>query len=156
LDADGTDRHGRAETLIEYMKRKLPKGVEVTKLERYLEKMPIENGRYLMRQADDSDSLYFVESGKLAVMIEGEGGAQMRIRSVNHGTIGEVGMYIGLPRTASVWAEEDSTVYRLAREDLARMEKEHPELASAFHKFIARRLAQRLANTTEVLREVLD
>jgi len=156
LDADGTDRHGRAETLIEYMAGKLPAHLDVAKLEYFLERLPIEKGRYLMRQADDSGSLYFVESGKLAVTIEGEGGAQMRIRSVNHGTVGEVGMYVGVPRTASISAEEDSTVYRLVREDLERMEREEPELASAFHKFIARRLAQRLADTTEVLREVLD
>ena len=39
---------------------------------------------------------------------------------------------------------------------LARMERDDPELAAAFHKFIARRLANRLADTTEVLQRVLE
>ena len=60
------------------------------------------------------------------------------------------------PRTASVVAEDDCTVYRLGASALARMEREDTDLAAAFHKFIARRLANRLANTTEVLQSVLD
>jgi hypothetical protein len=36
------------------------------------------------------------------------------------------------------------------------MEREDPRLAAAFHKFIACRLATRLADTTRVLREVLE
>jgi len=39
---------------------------------------------------------------------------------------------------------------------LARMEREDPGLAAAFHRFIARHLSERLLDTTETVQALLD
>jgi SulP family sulfate permease len=109
-----------------------------------------------MRQGDETDALYFIESGKVAVELELGEDEPVRLRSIGPGTVGEIGLYIGLPRTASVVAEDQGTVHRLSAAALARMERDDPDLAAAFHKFIARRLANRLADTTEVLQRLLE
>jgi SulP family sulfate permease len=76
----------------------------------------------------------------------------MRLRTIGPGTVvGEVTLYLGTPRTASVIAETSSRMHRLSREAMGRMEREDPELASAVHRMFARLLAQRLADT---LREI--
>jgi CRP-like cAMP-binding protein len=56
-----------------------------------------------------------------------------------------------LPDSASLVVDEDGVVYRLSSEALRRMESEDQALGTAFHKFIAHVLAERLADTTEAL-----
>jgi sulfate permease, SulP family len=58
--------------------------------------------------------------------------------------IGEMGLYRGLPRGASVRVDEPVVIYRLSREAMERMESENPALAIAFHKFVIRLLSSRL------------
>jgi SulP family sulfate permease len=76
---------------------------------------------------------------------------------MNSGTVvGELGLYLGEARTASIVADEPCVVYRLSREDLNRMQKEKPALASAFNLFMVRLLADRLLDTSQILQSVLE
>jgi CRP-like cAMP-binding protein len=65
--------------------------------------------------------------------------------------IGEVAGYLGLPRSASVVADQDSSAFRLTDDALARMRVENPTLAVSFHEFMARTTAERLAHNTRFL-----
>ena len=121
-----------------------------------MERRNVDEGRYLTRQGERADDLFFIESGQVTVLLALEEGAVVRLLTTGLGTIGEIGLYTGLERTASVVAEAPSVVYRLTLAALDRMEREDPRLAAAFHKLIACRLATRLADTTRVLREVLE
>jgi SulP family sulfate permease len=108
-------------------------------------------------QADPSTDLFFVESGRVAIQLEVPGQAPVRLRSMGPGTvIGEVALYLKLPRSASVVAETDSSVYRLTLEALHTMQQQDPGLAAALHKFIVRLLAKRLNDTNKLLSAVLD
>ena len=49
---------------------------------------------------------------------------------------------------ASVRTTRPSVLYRLSIPALERMTREAPELAAAFHQFVARLLADRMVNTT--------
>jgi len=69
--------------------------------------------------------------------------------------VGEVGLYLGTPATATVVADRQGVVYRLTVEALGRMEAEVPDLAAAFHKFMAGHLSERLASTTELLQSMM-
>jgi SulP family sulfate permease len=139
-----------------FLERELGSSVKAERVLAYLERRELEKGAHLMRQGDETDALYFIESGKVAVELELGEEEPVRLRSIGPGTVGEIGLYIGLPRTASVVAEDRASVHRLSAAALTRMERDEPDLAAAFHKFIARRLANRLANTTEVLQKVLE
>lgn len=156
LQGAGLDLYGHDEALAGFLARELGEPDKAARVMAYLERQELEGGAHLMRQGDLTDALYFIETGKVAVELELDHEEPVRLRSVGPGTVGEIGLYIGLPRTASVVAEDSCTVYRLAASALERMEREDADLAAAFHKFVARRLANRLANTTEVLQSVLD
>jgi len=71
-------------------------------------------------------------------------------------TVGEMGMYLGTVRTASVVADRPSKVYRLSRSALKEMERNDPELAAYLHRWMARLLAERLAENNRTIEALLD
>ena len=53
--------------------------------------------------------------------------------------------------SASAIADDDGIAYQLSAPALTRMEEEHPEVAAAFHRFMADLMAERLLSTTHAL-----
>jgi CRP-like cAMP-binding protein len=70
--------------------------------------------------------------------------------------VGEVSLYGGTARTASVVSDTHSKLHRLTRASLETMERHDPELASALHRLFARLLASRLADSQQTIRALLD
>ena len=71
----------------------------------------LEAGSYLFHEGDPSDSLYVVRSGRLQV-IQGD----IVLREVGRGEVlGELGLLIAAPRSASIRAMRDSTLVRLTK-----------------------------------------
>jgi len=65
-------------------------------------------------------------------------------------------VYLGIPRTASVVATRPGRLHRLSASNLKRMQSDDPDVAAAFHEFIARLLAERLAQNSKTLDALLD
>jgi SulP family sulfate permease len=129
----------------------------VDKLLNYLERMEVEENFYLMRRGDAPESMYFIESGRLNVLIETDQGEMMRIRSIRSGTVvGELGLYLKSERTANVVASQKSVLYRLHLDSLKEMEAKDPDVASALHEWIARQLAERMADNNRAIEALLD
>ncbi len=118
----------------------------------YLETIDLAPEAALFRQGDTADSLYFLESGRLGIVLHRSGAESIRLRIISgHTVVGEMGLYRAQTRAASVIAEEPSRVHRLTQANLARLEREEPALGSAFHALIVRVLADRLGfATTEI------
>jgi SulP family sulfate permease len=109
----------------------------------------------LIRQSDPSECLYFIESGRVTARLELDGGKALRLRTMGPGSIvGEIGLFIGGKRTASIVADMPCTVYRLSQESLATMRASDPDLALAFHQFLVCLLAERVATTGAMLRDL--
>jgi SulP family sulfate permease len=126
------------------------------RLMNFLERVTFEQGEILIRQGDDADRLYFIELGTVSVFLELENGERVRLQTLGLGTaVGEPGLYLGTPCTASVIADSPVTAYRLTRAALAEMKAKEPELAATFHEFAARLLSERLSATTRTLEAVL-
>jgi len=122
----------------------------------FLEQMQVEENEYLIRQGDEADDLYFIELGRVSVYLELEGGKRVRLRTLDLGTVvGEMGLYLGATRTASVVADSPTIAYRLTRTALLEMQEKEPELAAAFHEFMVRLLSERLTSSTQLLEAVL-
>ncbi len=137
---------GFLERLQRQLRRALPGLKDAGRLTKYMERQDVPQGQYLVRRGDPPTEIYFVEAGVMDVQLERPGGETVRLRSFRGGaTVGEIGLYLGIPRTASVVAAQPSVVYRLSAEALIRMRLEDPEVASLFHEWIARILAERLA-----------
>jgi SulP family sulfate permease len=139
------------------LRRTFPHRELLDSLFKYLERVEAEANVPLMRRGDPPDAMYFVESGRLNIQLETPDGELIRLRSVRGGTvIGEVGMYLNQTRTADVTTQQKSVLYRLTTEGLQRMEAEDPQTAAALHEWVARMLAERLADNNYTIEALLD
>jgi predicted acylesterase/phospholipase RssA/CRP-like cAMP-binding protein len=95
----------------------------------------------LFCKGDHPDAVYFVVTGRLVAFETTEGG-EVPIRSLGHGDIiGEIGLIEGVARSATIRADRDAIIARLAREDFERFAHEHPDFLMAVAKVVVRRLA---------------
>ena len=122
----------------------------------YLKHMKVPAGYYLFREGDASEHLYFIESGNITILLELGDGKNVRLQTMGSGTvIGEMGLYSKKPRSATAIVEEPSSLYSLSYEAFNSMQKEDPEVASSFHQFVARLLADRIVITNEEIRTLI-
>ena len=70
--------------------------------------------------------------------------------------VGELALYLGLPRSASVVADTATATYRLTAGRLGEMKRDDPQVAAMFHEFMARILAARLLDTNRLLEAYSD
>lgn len=123
----------------------------------FLERMETQVGDTIFSQGDASDSLYFIESGRVDVLLRDEGGHVLRLRSMTAGAvIGEVGFYLGKARSASIVVTEAGALQRLSHDALRHLEETAPQTASAIHAFIASLLSDRLSTTNRLVQELMD
>ncbi len=123
----------------------------------HMQRIEVPAGEYLIRQGEDSRDLFFIESGLLEVVFETSGGHRMRLRTVQSGaTVGEISLYLGGLRSASVRAERASSVYRLTAESLHRLQEQDPALAALLHEWLGHLFAERLVDLNRTIEFLLD
>jgi sulfate permease, SulP family len=123
----------------------------------YMEWTVFRPGDHLVREGERSDEMYVIERGLVTVQLEEACAEPSRMRTQGPGTIvGELAMFLGLPRTASVIAIEPTEAWRLTQSALKRLEREEPELASALLEFVLREVSGRLLDNDFLLRRVLN
>jgi SulP family sulfate permease len=111
----------------------------------------------LIKQGDTPDDLFLLESGRLRAELVTPDGHRVRLRLMRPGVVvGEVAMYMGIPRTADVVTEVPSVVLRLDRKAIERMEAQEPALAAELHRWLATTLAERLSDTLRAFDALLD
>ena len=113
-------------------------------------------GAQVLGQGEESDCLILLQRGRLSASVDGPPGeGRMRVATFLPGAVvGEIGLYAGTPRTATVVADVDSVVRKVTRDSLERLSERDPALARDFHAMVAGLLARRLTRTTALLREV--
>jgi SulP family sulfate permease len=158
LAAEGIkDLTGIRESVESQLERAFPGLDCVNGLMKYLERRVVESGEVLMKQDDPSDDMYFVESGLVTIELELPNGRHMRLRSIRGGaTVGEMGIYLGGTRSASVVASRHSTVHRLSQQSLTEMREKDPKVAALFHEWIARLLAERIKDNLRMFEALMD
>ena len=151
------DLTGVMERVESQLKSVFPGFQGVEHMMKYLERRVVEVGEYLMKQDEAPEEMYFIESGLVTVELELPNGRRVRLRSIRGGaTVGEMGIYLGGTRTASVVASRRSTVYRLSHQSLEEMRENDPEIAALFHEWIARLLAERIADNNRMFEALMD
>ncbi len=125
-------------------------------LEEYLEHRKVEPGDQLATQGEPSNEMFLLETCTASVYLDTNSGSKHRIRRAGAGTVfGEVGFYLGTPRTATVIVDTGGDLFVLSQDANARLERDHPLIAAALHKFMIRIITRRLQLTTATLRAVL-
>ncbi len=142
--------------LAEQMKISWPAAVDPARLMPYLERLEVPAATHLIRQSEKSESLYFIETGRVTAQLEFENGKTLRLRTMGSGTVvGEVGLFLGGTRAASVVSEQPCTVYRLTSASLERMNRENPDLSLAFHRYLICQLGERMTSNSKRLLDTM-
>jgi SulP family sulfate permease len=124
----------------------------VRELGRYFVFQIVASGMVLAAQGEQTRDLFLIQKGRISANLQAQSGEIIRLRTMGPGSVvGEIGMYLGQPRTASLLAETDCLVWRLPLDSLAQMEREDPRSAAALHELLARILAHRLIQANELL-----
>lgn len=104
---------------------------------------------YLCHQGDDTDSLLFVERGRVSVVVERPGYAPIRHRVFGANTVvGEIGFFLDVPRSASLRLDGNTSVWALDRPSFERLQRDRPALTTALLTYTVRTQAERLAFAT--------
>ena len=118
---------------------------------RWLDRRTYGKGEPLISQGEESDDIFFVELGAVTVQLVLPGGRTVRLRTMGAGTIiGEIAVYLRLPRSATVVAAEET---RWSASPARRWPDARggPGAAALLHAFLARQLAEKLVAATRQL-----
>ncbi|PCJ17414.1 MAG: hypothetical protein COA96_17790 [SAR86 cluster bacterium] len=107
---------------------------------------------YLFNEGDKGESLYFVGSGTVVVVLQVPNQKERILRKYKAGAIlGEMAIYTGENRTASVKIEKDAQLFRLDKEKLEEMSRRFPASTAALHTYIVKVLSERLSRANRNL-----
>lgn len=119
----------------------------------FFEELPVESGTLFIEQGQPAESLYVLLRGQVTAQLPRASGGAIRLETMGSGrVIGEIGFYLGSERTAEVVADEPSTLLRLTRENMARMEREAPQSAALLHRLMVQLLGERVVHLTSTVR----
>lgn len=130
----------------------LPDSPGVAALIQQLRRREVAAGEYIIREGEEPDALFFLESGQLTAQLEKPGREPVRLETMQGGhVVGELGFFLGTRRNASVIADRPSVVYSLSRAEWDQLTRQHPEIAQTLHSLLIRFLGQRVAHLTRAV-----
>lgn len=104
----------------------------------------ITSGDMLLHQNEVSDSFYIVMHGRLRAITYDEKGGETVIGEIGQGEfVGEIGLLIEGPRTASIQAIRDSVLLKFSKEDFDKLLQIYPQTIMDIAKFSIKRLVKR-------------
>lgn len=125
---------------------------DVTLLAKFFEVEHRAAGEYLFLEGDKGESLYFVGSGVVVVVLKLPNQNENILRKYKAGAIlGEMAIYTGENRTASVRTETNAVLFRLDKDKLEEMGKRFPASTAALHTYIVKVLSERLGRANRNL-----
>jgi CRP/FNR family cyclic AMP-dependent transcriptional regulator len=107
-------------------------------------------GEEVFRRGAEAARLYWVEQGQVRVVVTSRAGRDLVIRQFGPGEVfGEIALFAGTPRTATVVAPEPATVASVDARDLRSLLEERPRMALRLLAVFA----DRLRLTTDALED---
>lgn len=101
----------------------------------------LDGGKTIIREGEVGDSLYFVLSGRLVATKKDSEGVEHRIGDVGRGeTVGEMAIFTGEPRYATVTAIRDSVLVQLPKVLFEKVIREYSYVALNVTKLIIERI----------------
>lgn len=110
-------------------------------LEKKMKWQRLPRGHVLCYQGEESDSFYIVISGRLQVLIRSASGESRQVGEVSQGeSVGEMGVFTGSPRSATIIASRDSELLRFSKADFDEFTSRYPELMRHLTRLLIQRL----------------
>ncbi len=104
------------------------------------ERLTFPDGRELFHQGDLSDAAYIILDGAADILVDSDDGQIPVARLQKHEIVGEIGILIDVPRTATVRVTEEMTALAITKDSFFRMMREFPDMAIEIMRALARRL----------------
>jgi SulP family sulfate permease len=118
---------------------------DAAELIRRCERREVEAGDIVVSAGDAADSMHFILDGRVGVMITLDHGGLSRVRSLGrYTTIGEMGLVMKAPRSATIQAELESTLYVLSLEQFEAIKREYPMVGQKLLTYFVSVMAERL------------
>jgi sulfate permease, SulP family len=118
---------------------------EAAELIRRCERLEVEAGDVIVRTGDPASSMHFILDGRVGVMITHDHGVTSRVRSLGrYTTIGEMGLVLRTPRSATIQAELESTLYVLSADQFDALKRDKPMLGQKLLTYFMAVMAERL------------
>ncbi|MBC7817699.1 MAG: cyclic nucleotide-binding domain-containing protein, partial [Planctomycetaceae bacterium] len=110
-------------------------------LEKKMKWLRLPRGHVLCFQSEPSDSFYIVICGRLQVLVKDASGESRQVAEVSQGeSVGEMGVFTGEPRTATIIASRDSELVRFSKTDFDEFTTRYPELMRHLTLLLIQRL----------------
>lgn len=104
------------------------------------EAMAVPGGQVLVHEGEPSDALFLLVSGRLAATRSDDHGDLQRLGEIGRGElIGEMSLFTGARRTATVCALRDSRLLRISHDAFFAFMQRHPSVTKAFVKVLVAR-----------------
>src|SRR5499426_134778 len=115
---------------------------DIAKILGRLEEKSFTAGTTIVSQGDQGDSFYFIQSGAVQVILESGGGRRESIAVLGpQDWFGEMALFSGEPRSATIITVKDTTVWRLSREAWNELIEKYPTWLLHFCATLSKRLA---------------
>ena len=98
-------------------------------------------GYVLCYQGEPSDSFYIIVSGRLEVLIRNASGESRQVGEMSQGeAVGEMGVFTGEPRSATVLASRDSELLKFSKSEFHELTQRYPQLMRHLTQLLIKRL----------------
>jgi len=115
---------------------------DIAKVLGKLEERSFAAGVTIFSQGEKGDSFYFIQSGAVQVVLESAGGRRENIAVFGpQDCFGEMALFSGEPRSATIITIKETTVWRLSREAWDELIEKHPTWLLHFCATLSKRLA---------------
>jgi CRP-like cAMP-binding protein len=129
--------------------------VEIEALASRMASRGLSAGHMLFREGDVGDEMYFVLSGRLLISKAVAPNVDKVLARMGPGEyLGEMNLFGGLQRSASVQAEVDTELLVLDRGTLTAVVEHNPRAGLAFFTALVREFSHRLSATDDLVTEV--
>ena len=113
-------------------------------------------GETLIRAGDEGSSMFVVHNGRVEVQVN-ENGRPRTVAVLNEGNFfGEMGLFTGEPRTASVVAVEETEVLEIGHAAMKHVFETNPDLAESISWTIAERKASLAAGSQQAAQASIE
>jgi len=110
-----------------------------------LELVENNENQLICKAGEESNTLFFIEKGPVAVYTNGDSGEKLRVRVFQDLTLaGEMGFILNTPRSADLEAQDGSIVWSLDRENYYQLISSNPEAERHLLSYIIKLLSERL------------
>jgi anion transporter len=115
---------------------------DVAKVLGKLEEIAFGAGETIVRQGDQGDSFYLIQSGAVQVVVDSGAGNSEVLAILGAGDwFGEMALLSGEPRSATIQTVKETALWRLRREDWDELIERHPTWLLQFCATLSKRLS---------------